>query len=93
MNGDDSFGLGDTSVVTVTLGKDADESVFKVAYIRGTPKLGINLNTETAGVDSFANHVTKKYRFSGGERGSDAGTIAVTVRDGSSLTGATIEVC
>ena len=63
----------------MTIGKDVGESVFsvfKVAYIYKTPKLEIDLDRDAASnTNMFENDVTKKYRFTGGERGSDAGTI------------------
>ena len=88
MNGADTFGPGATSVVRVRIGSllnsAAPRSDFNVVYIIGSPKLGIGLASTTTGVTTVANDETKKYIFSGGTAGADAGTITATVMDGAS---------
>ena len=92
MNGSEAsstFDAGVTSVVRVRIGSNDSttgnivKSDFNVVYIIGTPKLGIRL---TAGTDitTVENDETKKYIFSGGTAGADAGTITATVMDGAS---------
>ena len=94
MNQDSGFtDEGTTSVVTVDIGETSGnpKSSFNVAYIIGTPKLGINLTAATDPVTMITNEPMRdRYRFSGGSVGEDVGTIMATVRDGSSATGSPI---